>query len=101
MKIRKILINVPFPDIDLLTGWPSKKFAALKNGEGFDFVWNGRRVIVRYDRETREQDFGSTILEGLTKFDKECQYEGCDKDEVFINYNRVDQTEFWTISHFN
>lgn len=99
VNIRQMLANVPFPDVDLLTGWPAKKFAALKDGEKFTFDWNGRKVIVRYDRETKEQDFGSTILEGLTEFHKECRTEGCHEDEVFIRYNRIDQTEFWTISH--
>lgn len=99
VNIRKILTDVQFPDVDLLTGWPSKKFAALKRGEEFVFEWNDRTVIVQYDETVQDQYWGSTLLEALIEFDKECQSEGCEEN-ITIYYNRVDLTEFWEIGHW-
>jgi len=99
VNIRQMLANVPFPDVDLLTGWPSKKFAALKDGEKFTFDWNDRTVIVKYDETVQDQYWGSTLLEALIEFDKECQSEGCEEN-ITIYYNRVDLTEFWEIGHW-
>lgn len=99
VNIRQILTSVPFPDVDLLTGWPAKKFATLKDSEKFVFDWNDRTVTVKYDETVQDQYWGSTLLEALIAFDKECRAAGCEEN-ITIYYNRVDLTEFLEIGHW-